>query len=117
MGGQVGHELHPNGGDSLRDAVDTANARLERLCPDPMAEDCAREGGRVDDGSVSDDTDLIRFLRRRLDEVEARARVAGALHWTAEIHHHRKTWRAQALRGPPGGRTGGQRGRGFPHCG
>lgn len=34
---QLRHELHPNSGGSLRDAVDQANQRLERLCPDPEA--------------------------------------------------------------------------------
>ncbi|MGX1514058.1 hypothetical protein [Streptomyces collinus] len=29
------HEVRPNGGDSLRDAVNLANRRLARLCPDP----------------------------------------------------------------------------------
>ncbi|MGW7518082.1 hypothetical protein ACWGJ2_21095 [Streptomyces sp. NPDC054796] len=28
------HELYPNSGHSLRDAVDLANDRLARLCPD-----------------------------------------------------------------------------------
>ncbi|MGW6391240.1 hypothetical protein ACWFR1_12225 [Streptomyces sp. NPDC055103] len=28
------HELYPNSGGSLRDAVDLANRRLSRLCPD-----------------------------------------------------------------------------------
>ncbi|MFI0827313.1 hypothetical protein ACH4Q7_22975 [Streptomyces roseolus] len=31
---RVEHALHPNGGDSLRDAVDLVNRRLSRLCPD-----------------------------------------------------------------------------------
>ena len=31
----VEHELYPNSGDSLRDAVDQANERLGRLCSDP----------------------------------------------------------------------------------
>ncbi|MFC8466020.1 hypothetical protein [Streptomyces sp. NPDC057250] len=31
----VVHELHPNGGGSLRDAVDLANQRLRSLCPGP----------------------------------------------------------------------------------
>ncbi|MEW2066625.1 hypothetical protein [Streptomyces sp. NPDC007346] len=30
----VEHELYPNDGGSLRDAVDRANARLTRMCPD-----------------------------------------------------------------------------------
>ncbi|MGW2951477.1 hypothetical protein [Streptomyces eurythermus] len=30
----VQHEVKPNSGASLRDAVDRANARLQRLCPD-----------------------------------------------------------------------------------
>lgn len=33
--GAVEHELYPNSGASLRDAVDRANERLVRLCPDP----------------------------------------------------------------------------------
>jgi hypothetical protein len=32
--GRVEHELHPNDGASLRDAVDRTNRRLARLCPD-----------------------------------------------------------------------------------
>ncbi|MEW2633328.1 hypothetical protein AB0903_17150 [Streptomyces sp. NPDC048389] len=32
--GRVEHELYPNSGGSLRDAVDQANARLSRLCLD-----------------------------------------------------------------------------------
>lgn len=32
--GQVWHEVFPNGGSSLRDAVDQANDRLAVLCPD-----------------------------------------------------------------------------------
>ncbi|MGW2074300.1 hypothetical protein ACWCPK_38690 [Streptomyces sp. NPDC001953] len=32
---RVEHELQPNSGQSLRDAVDLANRRLARLCPDP----------------------------------------------------------------------------------
>ncbi|MFI9418110.1 hypothetical protein [Streptomyces werraensis] len=32
--GHVWHEVYPNNGGSLRDAVDLANERLERLCPD-----------------------------------------------------------------------------------
>ncbi|MER6976248.1 hypothetical protein ABT317_04155 [Streptomyces carpinensis] len=31
---RVEHELYPNSGGSLRDAVDLANSRLARLCPD-----------------------------------------------------------------------------------
>lgn len=31
---RVEHELYPNSGDSLRDAVDLANERLARLCPE-----------------------------------------------------------------------------------
>ncbi|MFE7354898.1 hypothetical protein ACFU8Q_17285 [Streptomyces sp. NPDC057543] len=31
---RVEHELYPNSGGSLRDAVDLANHRLARLCPD-----------------------------------------------------------------------------------
>ncbi|MEU6928932.1 hypothetical protein AB0A05_07185 [Streptomyces sp. NPDC046374] len=39
--GRVEHELYPNSGGSLRDAVDQANERLARLCPDePGEEDC-----------------------------------------------------------------------------
>ncbi|MDX3360584.1 MULTISPECIES: hypothetical protein [Streptomyces] len=33
------HEVRPNSGESLRDAVDLANDRLSRLCPDPPS-DC-----------------------------------------------------------------------------
>lgn len=39
--GQMGalvHEVRPNGGSSMRDAVDQANCRLAQLCPD--GEDC-----------------------------------------------------------------------------
>ncbi|WP_309317365.1 hypothetical protein [Streptomyces salinarius] len=32
------HEVRPNSGESLRDAVDLANRRLARLCPDPEDE-------------------------------------------------------------------------------
>lgn len=32
---RVEHELYPNSGQSLRDAVDLANQRLARLCPEP----------------------------------------------------------------------------------
>lgn len=32
---ELRHEVRPNGGDSLRDAVNLANRRLARLCPDP----------------------------------------------------------------------------------
>jgi hypothetical protein len=32
--GRVEHELHPNDGASLRDAVDRTNRRLARLCPE-----------------------------------------------------------------------------------
>ncbi|TFV33249.1 hypothetical protein E4K10_30985 [Streptomyces sp. T1317-0309] len=32
---RVEHELQPNSGQSLRDAVDLANQRLACLCPDP----------------------------------------------------------------------------------
>lgn len=32
---RVEHELHPNSGASLRDAVDLANHRLAQMCPDP----------------------------------------------------------------------------------
>ncbi|MCY0957759.1 hypothetical protein [Streptomyces sp. H27-H5] len=32
---RVDHELHPNDGQSLRDAVDRANACLARICLDP----------------------------------------------------------------------------------
>ncbi|MDH6189106.1 hypothetical protein M2168_002138 [Streptomyces sp. CZ24] len=35
---RVEHELYPNSGGSLRDAVDLANERLSRLCPEP--EEC-----------------------------------------------------------------------------
>jgi hypothetical protein len=31
----VRHEVRPNSGSSLRDAVDLANQRLARMCPDP----------------------------------------------------------------------------------
>ncbi|MEU2487015.1 hypothetical protein ABZ593_20705 [Streptomyces sp. NPDC012617] len=37
--GRVEHELYPNSGESLRDAVDLANLRLARICPDPP-DDC-----------------------------------------------------------------------------
>ena len=37
---RVEHELHPNSGNSLRDALDEANRRLARLCPDPEEEEC-----------------------------------------------------------------------------
>lgn len=37
---RVEHELYPNSGDSLRDAVDQANERLARLCPDQPDEEC-----------------------------------------------------------------------------
>ncbi|MFH8577100.1 hypothetical protein [Streptomyces zaomyceticus] len=37
---RVEHELYPNSGGSLRDAVDLANHRLARLCPD--ADECGR---------------------------------------------------------------------------
>ncbi|NDK24626.1 hypothetical protein FSY75_09090 [Streptomyces sp. TR1341] len=36
---RVEHELYPNSGESLRDAVDLANRRLARICPDPEPED------------------------------------------------------------------------------
>jgi hypothetical protein len=36
---RVEHELYPNSGQSLRDAVDRANERLLRLCPDPDSDD------------------------------------------------------------------------------
>lgn len=36
---RVEHELYPNSGQSLRDAVDRANERLIRLCPDPDSGD------------------------------------------------------------------------------
>lgn len=32
---RVEHELYPNSGGSLRDAVDLANRRLARLCDPP----------------------------------------------------------------------------------
>lgn len=35
---RVEHELYPNSGGSLRDAVDQANERLARLCPE--LDDC-----------------------------------------------------------------------------
>lgn len=38
---RVEHELYPNSGGSLRDAVDLANDRLKRLCPDPDPSACA----------------------------------------------------------------------------
>ncbi|WP_166631461.1 hypothetical protein [Streptomyces sp. GC420] len=34
----VEHDLYPNSGESLRDAVDLANSRLARLCPDEEGE-------------------------------------------------------------------------------
>ncbi|MFD3978235.1 hypothetical protein ACFWR6_06580 [Streptomyces griseus] len=37
--GRMEHELHPNAGGSLRDAVDEANRRLTHLCPDPDTAD------------------------------------------------------------------------------
>lgn len=37
--GRMEHELHPNAGGSLRDAVDEANRRLTHLCPDPDTPD------------------------------------------------------------------------------
>ncbi|GGZ23163.1 hypothetical protein GCM10010387_15330 [Streptomyces inusitatus] len=37
---RVEHELHPNEGGSLRDAVDQMNSRLRRLCPDQPESDC-----------------------------------------------------------------------------
>ncbi|MEU7323443.1 hypothetical protein ABZ682_23255 [Streptomyces griseoviridis] len=36
---QVYHEVYPNGGDSLRDAVNQANDRLAILCPDPCVQE------------------------------------------------------------------------------
>ncbi|MEU1265561.1 hypothetical protein ABZ473_26515 [Streptomyces cellulosae] len=40
--GHVWHEVYPNDGGSLRDAVDLANQRLARLCPDePGVAPCA----------------------------------------------------------------------------
>ncbi|WP_185095587.1 hypothetical protein [Streptomyces sp. CEV 2-1] len=35
---RVEHELYPNSGGSLRDAVDLANQRLALMCPDPDEE-------------------------------------------------------------------------------
>ncbi|MFD4314971.1 hypothetical protein [Streptomyces sp. NPDC058548] len=35
---RVEHELYPNSGASLRDAIDLANRRLARLCPDQSDE-------------------------------------------------------------------------------
>lgn len=37
---QVKHEVRPNSGGSLRDAVDLANWRLSRICPDPEPGEC-----------------------------------------------------------------------------
>ncbi|MFE4972647.1 hypothetical protein ACFRAR_11055 [Kitasatospora sp. NPDC056651] len=42
---RVEHELYPNSGESLRDAVDLANRRLARLCDD--------DPGRASPGSPS----------------------------------------------------------------
>ncbi|WP_181387239.1 hypothetical protein [Streptomyces sp. Act143] len=36
---RVYHEVYPNGGDSLRDAVNQANDRLAILCPDPCTQE------------------------------------------------------------------------------
>ncbi|WP_330352094.1 hypothetical protein [Streptomyces chartreusis] len=35
---RVYHEVYPNGGDSLRDAVNQANERLAIICPDPCGQ-------------------------------------------------------------------------------
>lgn len=45
---RVEHELYPNSGESLRDAVDEANARLRLLCPDP-APGCGRSEDPADE--------------------------------------------------------------------
>jgi hypothetical protein len=37
--GRVEHELHPNDGGSLRDAVDQANHCLSQICPDRIHPD------------------------------------------------------------------------------
>ncbi|MFF3096838.1 hypothetical protein [Streptomyces cyaneofuscatus] len=42
---RVEHELHPNAGGSLRDAVDQANHRLAHLCPDPGGPEQPRPDG------------------------------------------------------------------------
>jgi hypothetical protein len=47
---RVEHELYPNSGGSLRDAVDLANDRLARLCPDERAPDCPPIGDDQADG-------------------------------------------------------------------
>ncbi|MFD8509733.1 hypothetical protein ACFV27_01105 [Streptomyces antimycoticus] len=49
---QVNHEVKPNSGRSLRDAVDRANRRLEILCPDP---DCPPEPAGDDPGEEPPD--------------------------------------------------------------
>ncbi|WP_413808095.1 hypothetical protein [Streptomyces sp. OE57] len=51
---RVMHELYPNSGESLRDAVDLANARLAVLCP----EECApgTPGTAVPPGDTGGDT-------------------------------------------------------------
>ncbi|MEV6740461.1 hypothetical protein AB0N14_27325 [Streptomyces sp. NPDC051104] len=49
---RVEHELYPNSGGSLRDAVDLANQRLARLCPDPDP-DCADPAEVPPDGQSS----------------------------------------------------------------
>lgn len=41
----VEHELYPNSGGSLRDAVDRANERLVRLCPEPEEPSCPPPAG------------------------------------------------------------------------
>ncbi|MEZ7005810.1 hypothetical protein [Streptomyces sp. AD55] len=50
--GRVEHELYPNTGHSLRDAVDLANHRLARLCPD---DDCRNGSGPRLAGADTDD--------------------------------------------------------------
>ncbi|WP_406300952.1 hypothetical protein OG948_44635 (plasmid) [Embleya sp. NBC_00888] len=44
--GRVEHELHPNDGASLRDAIDSTNRQLARLCPD-----CENKAGDAGDGA------------------------------------------------------------------
>lgn len=45
----VQHEMKPNSGASLRDAVDRANERLAKLCPDPRQPDCGDCGQPAQD--------------------------------------------------------------------
>ncbi|MGW0763008.1 hypothetical protein ACWD1Y_42205 [Streptomyces sp. NPDC002814] len=82
---RVMHELYPNSGESLRDAVDLANHRLALLCPD----ECPPGDGRPAGG------------QRRRHRAAARGHSGGHARGDQRRHHGGQRGTVAARMSPP----------------